>query len=536
MAFTVLVATSLTEDALAILRSAPDITLDQVAPKSDSALAAIGTANALIVRDEFPVDAALLAAAKHLKVIGRTGAGLAGIDVEVATARGVIVMNTPGANAIAAAEHTLTLLLALSRDVIPAHNALAGGAWERAEHVGLQLYGKTLALIGLGRVGRHVAERALAFGMDVIAYDPYVAEGQVADLRLKLVGFEQALQRADFLSLHCALTPETRNLIDGAALAQLKPGARLVNTAQGGLVDEAALAEAIRTGRVAGAALDVFAVEPPANSPLIGLPNVIHTPHLGDATIEAQRDLSAQIVGQVLDALRGTDYRNAVNMPFMAGREFESMMPYLHLAERIGALAHHLARGRIRRVAVEYKGDELAGLVKPLTVALLTGILSPSLGDSVNYINAPLIAAERGIHVTQTKGLNIGDYPNLVSCQVHWESRESANQSQGGELIVSGALFNRVEPRIVQIDSFRTDFVPEGTLLVFGSYDIPGVIGKVGTLLSSHAINIAAWRTGRVEKGGQTLTVLTLDQPLGESLLNEFRRQEYVRHALQIRL
>lgn len=528
MIYNILVATMLAEDALAVLRQAPDVAVTIVKPETSAVLGAIGTADALLIRDDVPVDAQLLNAAKRLKVIGRAGAGLAGIDVDTATARGVIVMNTPGTNAIAVAEHTMTLLLALSRDLIAAHTALARGAWERTEHTGLQLYMKTLALIGLGRVGREVAERALAFGMDVIACDPYVAEVQVSDLRLKLVSLAEALARADFLSLHCAVTPETRGFLNAETLAKLKPGARIINTAHGSLIDETALAAAIRSGRVAGAALDVFAIEPPGKSELIGLPGVIHTPHLGDATIEAQRDLSAQIVGQTLDALRGTDYRNAVNMPFMPGREFEAIMPYLRLAERIGALQHHLARGRIRRVAVEYKGDELAGLVKPLSVALLTGILSPSLGDSVNYINAPLVAMERGIHVTQTKGLDVGDYPNLVSCQVHWEG--------GGQLVISGALFNHVEPRIVQIDSFRTDFVPEGTLLVFGSYDVPGVIGKVGTLLAKHNINIAAWRTGRVEKGGQTLTVVTIDQSLSEALLTEFRGQDYVRHALQIAL
>ncbi|MHB8624747.1 MAG: phosphoglycerate dehydrogenase [Aggregatilineales bacterium] len=528
MTYNVLVATVLADDALIVLRQSPDVTVTIVKPESSAVLGAIGSADALLIRDDVPVDAHLLNAAKRLKVIGRAGAGLAGIDVDTATARGVIVMNTPGTNAIAVAEHTMTLLLALSRDLIAAHTALVRGAWERTEHTGLQLYMKTLALVGLGRVGRDVAERALAFGMDVIACDPYVAEAQVSDLRLKLVSLDEALARADFLSLHCAVTPETRGLFNAETLAKLKPGARIINTAHGSLIDEVALAEAIRSGRVAGAALDVFAVEPPGKSPLIGLPGVIHTPHLGDATIEAQRDLSAQIVGQALDALRGTDYRNAVNMPFMPGREFEAIMPYLRLAERIGALQHHLARGRIRRVAVEYKGDELTGLVKPLSVALLTGILSPSLGDSVNYINAPLVAMERGIHVTQTKGLDVGDYPNLVSCQVHWEG--------GGQLVISGALFNHVEPRIVQIDSFRTDFVPEGTLLVFGSYDVPGVIGKVGTLLAKHNINIAAWRTGRVEKGGQTLTVVTIDQPVSDALLTEFRAQDYVRHALQIAL
>lgn len=526
MKYTVLVATTLTEEAVAVLRSAKDIDLVLVDPDPAKVRKAITSADALIIRDEIAVDADLLTAGKELRVVGRAGVGLTGIDMETATARGVIVMNTPGANATAAAEYTFTLMLALCRQVIPAHLHLNSGVWARQSHLGMELYGKTLGLIGLGRVGRRVAERATAFGMDTLAYDPYVSESQVNDLRVKLVGLDEVLSRSDVISLHCSLTPETHKILDADALALVKPGVRIVNTAHGSMIDEQALVEALQCGRVAGAALDVFAHEPPHDSPLVGLPNVVHTPHMGDATVEAQRDLSLQIVKQVYDALKGVDYRNAVNMPFMPGRAFEAMAPYLRLAERIGALQHYLARGRIRRVAVEYKGDELNGMVKPLTVALLKGMLDPILGDSVNYINAPLVAMERGIHVTQTKGLDVSDYTNLVSCQVHWEG--------GGELVISGALFNRREPRIVQIDTYRGDFVPEGILLVFGSYDVPGVIGKVGTLMAQHKINIAAWRTSRAERGGQTLTVLTLDQKIPDDLLAEFRKQDYVRHATQL--
>jgi D-3-phosphoglycerate dehydrogenase len=526
MKYTILVATPLTNDALAVLQQAKDVELKVVKPDLLTVHGLIHSADGLIIRDDFPVDATLLAEGKRLKIIGRVGVSLAGIDVDTATQRGVIVMNTPGANAVAAAEYTLTLILALSRPLISAHNALSTQKWERGAYSGVQLHGKTLGLIGLGRVGRRVAERAIAFGMNVIAADPYVAEAQISDLRVKLVSLDDVLIRADFISLHCAVTPETRHLIDHRALSMVKPGVRLLNIAHGNMIDENALLEAIRGGKVAGAALDVFESEPPESSPLIGLPNVIHTPHLGDATVEAQRDLSTQIVTQMLDALRGEDYRNAVNMPFMPGRDFEAMGPYLRLAERIGALHHHLGRGRIRRVAVEYKGEEIAGLVKPLTVALLKGMLTPVLGDGVNYINAPVVALDRGIHVTQTKGLDVSDYRNLVSCQVHWEG--------GGQMVISGALFNQTEPRIVQMDTYRTDFIPEGSLLVFGSYDVPGVIGTVGSLLATHRINIAAWRTGRAEKGGQTLTVLTLDQPISESLLEEFRKLPVVRHATQM--
>lgn len=526
MKYTILVATTLTQEALAFLRNCEDVDLRVVPSVGIEVDKVIHHTDALIIRDELTVDAALLANTKRLKVIGRAGVGLAGIDMEAATTRGVIVMNTPGTNSIATGEYAFTMMLALSRQLVPAHLDLRNGLWTRQQHLGIELYGKCLGLIGLGRVGRRVAERAIAFGMEVLAYDPYVAESQITDLRVKLVGLDDLLNRADIISLHCAITPETHHLLNEARLAQTKPGVKIVNVAFGAAIEEQALFKAIQSGRVAGAALDVFEHEPPTGSALIGHPQVLHTPHMGDATVEAQRDLSMQIVKQVYDALRGIDYRNAVNMPFMPGRAFEAMAPYLKLAERIGILQHHLARGRIRRIAVEYKGDELTGLVKPLTVALLKGILTPVLGDAVNYINAPLVAMERGIHITQTKGLDVADYTNLVSCQVHWEG--------GGQLVISGALFNRREPRIVYMDGYGTDFVPEGNLLIFGSYDVPGVIGKVGLLMAEHAINIAAWRTGRQEKGGQTLTVLTVDQPLPDSLLSEFRQQEYVRHAIQV--
>jgi D-3-phosphoglycerate dehydrogenase / 2-oxoglutarate reductase len=526
MKHTILIATPLTERALAYLAENANIEARQVAPERGALARAIIDADALIIRDELVIDGALIDSAKHLKVIGRAGVGLTGIDVERATVRGVIVMNTPGANAISTAEYTFALMLALCRHVITAHNELARHIWGRQAHLGIELYGKTLGIIGLGRVGRQVAERAKAFGMDVLAYDPYVAESQISDLRAKLVGLDEVISRADVISLHCAVTPETYHLLNEETLGQAKPGVWIINAAHGSVIDEAALAAHLKSRHVAGAAVDVFGQEPPSQSPLLGLPNVIHTPHMGDATLEAQGDLSMQIVQQVVDALYNVDYRNAVNMPFLAGRTFEAMQPYLSLAERIGALQHFLARGRVRRVAVEYKGDELDGLVKPLTVALLRGMLAPVLGESINYINAPLVAMERGIHVTQTKGLDVVDYTNLVSCQVHWEGGKSQ--------VISGALFNRREPRIVQIDDFSTDFAPSGTLLIFGSYDVPGIIGKVGMLMANRGINIAAWRTGRENKGGQTLTVLTLDQQLPDEMLEEFRAQDFVRHATQL--
>jgi D-3-phosphoglycerate dehydrogenase / 2-oxoglutarate reductase len=364
--------------------------------------------------------------------------------------------------------------------------------------------------------------------MTVLAYDPYIAEDQQEDERVMLVGLRELLQRSDFVSIHVAATGETRGLFSAQVIQQMKPGARLINTSHGSVVDEQALAQAIKDGHLAGAAVDVYAEEPPYNSPLIGLDHVIHTPHIGDNTAEAAQDLSIQIVQQVVDALEGTDYRNVVNMPFMPGLDYETARPYLHLAECIGSLCYLLARLPIRRVAVEYRGEDVAGLVKPLTVALLKGMLTPILGEKVNYINAPILAAERGLQVTQTKGLKTGDYINLVSAQVTLED--------GEEIIMAGTLLDRQEPHIIQINNYRMNFVPEGHLLLMGSYDQPGVIGKVGTLMATNNINIGSWQTGRAQPGGNTLTVLTLDSPIPDDVLNELRQQDFVRHAHQIKI
>jgi D-3-phosphoglycerate dehydrogenase len=513
-----------------VLHSADGVQVQTVTPTLPTVRAGLKAAHALISRDDVQVDRDLLETAPELKVIGHVGAGLNGIDMEAATSRGIIVMNTPGTSAIAAGEHTLALMLALSRKLVATHNSLKEGYWllDRKRQAGTQLHGKTLGLIGLGRVGQVVAQRCLPFGMSVLAYDPYVAEDQVGDERITLVGLKELLQRSDFVSIHVPLTNETSKLLDEDAIRQMKPGARLINTAHGSVWDENTVAEAVKDGHLAGVAVDVYPEEPPYNSPLVGLDHVIHTPHMGDNTIEATQDLSIQIVQQVLDALRGVDYRNVVNMPFMPGVDFEEVRPYLKLAEYMGALLHTLGRHPVRRVAVEYRGEEIGGLVKPLTVALLKGLLAPILGDKVSYINAPLLAAERGMQVTQTKGLKTGNYTNLVSCQVTLED--------GEEIIMAGTMLDRKEPHIVQINEYRMNFVPEGHLLLMGSYDKPGVIGRVGTLMATNNINIAGWHTGRVQPGGNTLSVIGLDAPLPDAVLNELRAQDFVRHAHQVEI
>jgi D-3-phosphoglycerate dehydrogenase len=525
MTHRVLVATALSEAGIDLLRSEVGGLATIIYPEQILTSSALTTAEALIIRDEVRVDTQLLDAAPRLRVIGRAGADIAGIDIDAATRRGIVVMNTPGINAISAAEHTLALMLALTRHIVLAHNALTDGHWQRDTFTGQQLFQKTLGIIGFGRVGREVARRALAFGMNILAYDPYIQERQIEGFQVKLVGLNDLLSQSDIISLHSAFSPETMGLLNRQTLSRVKPGALLVNTAHGDMVEEEALLNTLDSQQLAGAAVDVFAEEPLTNSRLLSHPRILHTPHIGDNTREAQRELGLHIVRQVIDALRGEDFRHAINLPFMDDQPFEAIQPYLKLAERIGILHYHLAAGDIQRVMLEIKGDEFEGLVKPMTVALLNGLLSPMLGDRVNYINAPLLAQEHNIFVTQGKGLNSYHYNNLLSCKTEWS---------GGNLVIAGALFNRLDPHIVRVNQYTTDFHPDGVMLIIGSYDIPGVIGRVGLLLAENNINIASWQTGRAEPGGNTLSVLTLDEPVDDTILDTLRAQEYIRHVTQI--
>lgn len=526
--YTVVVATDLTEEGLNILREADDIELIEVAPNPQAITGVLEGAHAIITREDVRFDRVMLGHAPELRIIARVSPTVNGVDMDIATQRGIMVMNTPGVSAIAAGEHALALMLALSRRITSAHNSLAQGFWllDRRRQAGTQLAGKTLGIIGLGRVGSIVAQRALAFGMTVLAYDPYVREDQMPDDRIQLVGNHELYERSDFITLHVPSTGETRGMIDADTLALFKRGARLINTSSGDVVDEQAIADALKSGQLAGMAVDVYHEEPPYNSPLIGLENVIHTPHIGDNTIEATQDLSLSVVVQVLDALRDEDYRNVVNMPLMPGLDYEAIRPAMRLAECIGKLIHTLARGAVQRVAVEVRGEDLAGLIKPVTVGILKGLLAPVHGEKVSYINAPVLANDRGWQVTQVKGLRSGDYSNALLCQVTLDD--------GEDITITGTLLDHKEPHIVRINQYRMNFVPEGHLLLMGSFDRPGVIGRVGTLMADHQVNIASWHTGRAEPGGHTLTVLGLDEPLPENVFEALQQFDFIRHAHQV--
>ncbi len=517
---------------LALLDAANDIRYDVVKlPAREKLLDIIGNYDAVITRSGTPLTAEMFAAARKLRVAGRAGVGMDNVDIDAATLNGVLVMNTPEANTLAATELTMTLLLAVCRRLPLANASVKRGEWTRVTFLGTQLDEKTLGVVGLGRIGSRVATRCQAFGMKVIAYDPYIAEEVAERLHVHLVGeLDELLTQADVVTVHTPLTDETRGLIGAREIARLKDRVFLINCARGGIYDEQALYDALVSGKVAAAGIDVYSSEPPRTellSKLLALDNVVATPHIGANTIEAQRDVAVQIVQQVIDALRGFNFRNVVNLPFAEGVDYRSLAPYMTLAEKLGSLQMQLIHGRIDRVEVEFRGEEVEAHVKPLTVALLKGMLAPILSDAVNYVNAPRLAEERGIVVSQTRHPAAEDYSNVILCRAH-STRETR--------LVGGALFLHTQPRIVLLDEFRIDARPHGPALILANRDVPGVIGKVGTLLGEHGINIAEWQMGRSGPGGEAVSFINIDSPVGDEAMRELRSLPTIVDVRQVML
>ncbi len=522
----VLIADKLGPAGLELLETMGDVEMTvSLGLAKDELLKVVGEYEALIVRSATKVDEDVIAAGNRLVVVGRAGVGVDNIDVAAATRKGVVVMNTPQANSIATAEQAMALMLAASRHTARAHASVAAGEWARNEFTGIELAGRTLGIVGFGRIGREVARRARAFQMDVLAYDPYVSEQVARDQSVTLVEFDELLSRSDVVSLHCALSATTRHLLNATSLSTLKKGAIVVNAARGDLVDEDALAVALESGHVLAAGLDVFSNEPPAaDNPLIGLRNVVHTPHLGASTHEAQRDVALQVVEQVVEALRGEGIRNSVNFPFQMDAE---MKPWLELARAMGRLQFAMAPERIERIEIEAHGEAIEESVRAVATGTLAGLLSGFLPDSVNLVNAPALAAEHGIAVAEAHGLGGRDYPNMISCRVAW---------QGGERTISGVVFENREGRIVQVSHYRLDADPRGVILVMLSKDMPGVIGEVGTLLGVHKVNIAEWRLGRDQEGGQALSFINLDSPPDAGVIDELEAVPAVLKAMVVEL
>ncbi len=525
----VLVADQLSEDGLKILQAESGLKVDVKTGLSSKELAEIiGPYEGLIVRSATKVTAEVIEKGQRLKVIGRAGVGLDNVDAEAATKRGIIVMNVPAGNTISTAEHTLSMLLALARRIPQAYAHLRSGHWERSKFVGTELFGKTLGVVGMGKIGTEVAKRAQAFGMRILAHDPFLSTEHAQQLEVQMTDLKTLYQEADFITVHTPLTAETRHLISTNELAIMKKGVRLINCARGGIIDEQALAQAIKDGHVAGAALDVFEQEPPPKDhPLLALDQVVYVPHLGASTQEAQLNVALEVAKQVADALLGRGIRNAVNMPSVDAQTLKVLQPYIILGERLGSLASQLSTGQVAEVRVTYVGEVTGHDTSPVTLAVLKGILAPMVGENVNYVNASLIAAERGVKVVEAKASRMEEFANLLALEV---------RSDGSTLVLQGTLSARREPRIVKIDRYFVEAAPEGHMLIIKNEDKPGLIGQLGTLLGASNINIAGMSNGRDKPGGTAITVVNIDDHIQPKVLDQVKKLRHVLDAKLIKL
>jgi D-3-phosphoglycerate dehydrogenase len=528
--YRVLIADKLAPAGMDILRSASDIEVDQAVGLKPPELAAkIGPYHGLIVRSGSTVTADVIAAAANLKVIGRAGIGVDNIDVEAATKKGVVVMNTPAGNNITTAEHAISMLLSLARSIPQATASMKSGKWEKGRFTGSEVFNKTLGIVGIGNIGSLVAERALGLKMRVIAYDPFISHEAAQRLGVEIVSLDDLYARSDFITIHTPLTPETRGMVGATACAKMKKGVRIINCARGGIVDEEALATAIRDGKVAGAALDVFAQEPPPpDLQLLGLEQVICTPHLGAATDEAQVNVAIAIAQQVVNYLSRGVIQDAVNVPSISPELLEVLGPYLTLCEKLGALQAQLLKAAPYEVNIEYAGEVADYDVKSLTLAVLRGLLARVLESSaVNYVNAPAIARERGIKVVEAKTTQSKGFLNLVTVHVG---------SAKGTSTVAGAIFGQRVIRLVRINDFFLDADPEGFILMLNNRDVPGVVGAVGTLLGEAKINIARLELGRERIGGMAISLIHVDDAIPDAVLERLRTLPNIVSAQLIKL
>lgn len=500
--YRILLADAVAEEGLAILRGEPRLeVVDQRAIDREELLRIIGDYDALIVRSRTRVTAEVLDRAARLKVIGRAGIGVDNIDVPRATRLGILVLNAPAGNSISAAELTFALLLALARGIPRADRSVREGRWERSQK-GVECHGKTLGLVGCGRIGAEVARRARAFGMRVVAYDPYLSPERAREVGAELVTLPDLLEESDFVSIHAPLTEETRGLIGRAELARMKRSAFLLNMARGGIVDEAELAEGLRKKTIAGAALDVFEMEPPPRDhPLLALENVILTPHLGAATSEAQRSVGIEICRAVRDALLHGDLRTAVNAPGLSAGALAEVAPLVDLAERLGRIACGLARASYTALSVRYSGSRDDAL-PPIAAAATLGLLCEVVEGPLNIVNVLQVAAERGLAVQRSRASSRPDHRHLIELDL---------TTPDGSVQVAGALVGEGHPRVVRIHEYRVDIEPEGTILILKNRDVPGVIGKVGSVLGAAGVNIAEYHQARLAAGGDALAALAVD-------------------------
>jgi len=525
----VLVADPVSERGVSELRGNGELDVTvKTGLKEDALLEIIPEFSALVVRSQTKATARLLAAAGKLKVIGRAGVGVDNVDVDAATRRGIIVMNTPGGNTISTAEHAFSLLMSMARNIPQAHATMKAGKWDRKSFEGVELYNKTLAVIGMGRIGTEVARRAMAFGMRVLAYDPYLSASRARSLQVELIdNLDELVPRADFITLHMPATPETFHMLDAGRIAKMKRGVRIINCARGGLIDETALAEALKSGQVAAAALDVYETEPPpADYPLRDLPNLIMTPHLGASTAEAQESVGIEIAQAIRAALLEGEIRNAVNMPNVDAKTLSIIRPYLDLGERLGRFLSQISPKRCERININFSGKVSEVDTTPVTRAVLKGYLEAAGGSEVNQVNAPTLAETLGLRVTESRESVPGDFTELIE----------ASAGCGDDAVSIAGTFFGATPRIVKINDRHVEAKPSGVLLLLENSDRPGMVGFVGTLLGDHSVNIAGMALSRNEVGGKALTVLNLDTAPPQELLDRLTSVEDIHSARVIQL
>ncbi len=487
--------------------------------------ACIGQYDGLAVRSSSKPNAEILDAATNMKVIGRAGIGVDNIDINAASAKGIVVMNTPFGNSITTAEHAIAMMFSLARDIPEASVSTHAGKWEKSRFMGVELTAKTLGIIGCGNIGAIVAERALGLKMKVIAYDPYLSEERAADLGVEKVELDDLFPRADFISLHTPLTDATRNIVNAEAFAKMKDGVRIINCARGGLVVEADLKAAIESGKVAGAAMDVFEEEPAKENVLFGMEQVIATPHLGASTDEAQVNVAIQVAEQLSDYLLDGTVVNAINMPSVSAEDAPKLAPYLKLAEQLGSFAGQVTETAIKNVQIEYCGQASELNTKPLTAVVLKGLLSPLL-ESVNMVSAPTIAKERNIGVSEVTCETLDEFQTLITLTVTTETQTRQ---------ISGTLFAGEKPRIVEIKGIPIDAELGPNMLFITNEDKPGLIGAFGTLMGEHNINIATFNLGRNEEGGDAISLIETDQPISDEIAEKVKSLDHVVRALPLK-
>lgn len=524
----VLVSDNLSSVGIDILKNTKGLEVDvKIGLSKDELIKIIGEYDGLAVRSETKVTKEVLDAAKKLKVVGRAGIGVDNVDVNEATKNGVVVMNTPGGNTVTTGEHAISMMLSMARKIPQATASMRGGKWEKKKFNGVEIFNKTLGIIGIGNIGSIVSSRAQGLKMKVIAYDPFITEEHAAELEIELVTLDELYKRADFISIHTPLNNDTKGLLNKDTFAKMKDGVMIVNCARGGIVDENDLYDAIVSGKVAGAALDVFEQEPPGQHKLFELDKVICTPHLGASTDEAQLNVSIAVANQIADYLVNGTILNSVNVPSVSAELLQSLKPYINLGEKMGSiLAQSIIKGGIQELNIEYCGDVATNKTKTISISIIKGFLSV-LTDMVNFVNAPVIAKERGIKIKESQSADAQDYLNLITV--------TAVTSEG-EYNISGTVFGKKGLRIVKVHDYTVETVPEGNILMLMNHDKPGVIGSVGTLLGKHGINIAAMNFGRESMGRNAISLVNVDGEVSKEIIDEILQLPNIISAKLLRL